>query len=149
MARRSRGSTGRTYDMVFGNCTQESRDRCVGEVRYDSLPNHVAPAMNLANTPHFEGSKFQFLLTPNRRYQIEELGKTGIFHLESAPIEVGHNLLEDDFIEFTTNPYPVYQEWVSGERPIGAEPRTFQLSWEGETSTAFNPRVVESGRRRL
>ena len=124
-------------------------ERCVGEVRYDNMPRHDAKAMNLANTPHFEGSKFQFLLPTNRRYQIEEIASTGIFHMESSLIEVGHNLHDDEFIEFTTNPYPVYQEWFAGERPVGAEPRSFSLaSWEGQSTVALNPRVVGSSNRR-
>ena len=65
---------------------------CVGEVRYATLPHHDAPGMNLANTPHFETSQVQTLLVPNRRYQLLNVGQTGIQHAENFAMVVGGGL---------------------------------------------------------
>ena len=122
-------------------------DKCVGAVRYDNLPSDEAPPMNLANTPHFEGSQFQWLLAPNRRYQIEALSKD-ILHLEAFQMEVGHALLPDEFIEFETNVFPDHPMYVTGERQKGHVPLDFKLaSWDGATSTDRRDTYIENRRR--
>ena len=73
--------------LVWHSC-EANPAACVGNVRYDKLANARAFGMNLANTPHFEGSMHQFLLQPNRRYQIEAIsGPTGLIHMESFRME--------------------------------------------------------------
>jgi len=42
-------------DVPWHRC-ELAPELCVGPVRYATLPHHDAPGMNLANTPHFEGS---------------------------------------------------------------------------------------------
>ena len=72
-------------------------DKCTdGGVRYAdtssvTIARHNAPGMNLANTPHFEGSQFQWQLVTNRRYMIEVIGipPLGVLHLEAFQLEVG------------------------------------------------------------
>ena len=49
---------------------------CVGKVQYGEMARHHAARMNLANTPHFEGSQFQWLLPKNRQYIIDLHGKS-------------------------------------------------------------------------
>ena len=129
-------------------------DKCAdGAVRYADvstiqLARHDAPGMNLANTPHFEGSQFQWQLVPNRRYMVDIIGKTppdnapGLFHSEGFAIEVGQALQEGEWIEFATAPYPAFPrtQVPPGVRPIGALPLTFKLAgWDGATSIATRP----------
>jgi len=76
-----------------------------GAVQYPSMASHTIarmgpPGMNLANTPHFEGSKYQTQFVVNRTYMLEPITNEGIFHLESTTITVGNNLGPYDWIEF-------------------------------------------------
>ena len=81
--------------------------QCVGTTRYHQLPHYDAPKMNLRVTPHFEGSKFQFLLPANRRYLVESHTKQLMLHFEGLSMTVGQALRVGDFIEMETNPFSV------------------------------------------
>ena len=112
--------------------------------------------MNLANTPHFEGSQYEWQLPTKRRYMLEAISSVGIIHLEGFALEVGQALGDGDWIEIETNPFGAYPKThlTPGIRPIGALPLTFTLSgWDGQTSTAKREYREEDekfgGRRRM
>ena len=137
--------------------------RCAdGTVRYPSSASETIgrqspPGMNLANTPHFEGSQYESLLVTNRRYMIEPiLAGVGIGHLEQTQITVGQGLRDGEWIEFETNPIPAYLKThiAPGIRPRGALPTHVTLAgWEGITyhgSRPYNPTdETFGGRRRM
>ena len=130
-------------------------ERCVGPVRYDNLPSWSAPGMNLANTPHFEGSQFQFLLAPNRRYQIDGIISSGNMNLEQFKMEVGHGLRPDEYIEFETNPYGAYAATHVGvmARPWGSLPGRFAIAGaelaSSDTRASRPEDETFAGRRKL
>ena len=122
-------------------------EACVGTVRYDSLPKWDAPGMNLANTPHFEGSQYQFLLVPNRRYQIEAHTGSEILHLEEFMMEVGHALSDDEYIEFETNPFAAYPDYILGRRPHQALPLNFYIVNSAHMSSSSDQRQIDRRRK--
>jgi hypothetical protein len=89
-------------------------EACVGPVRYENLPSWSAPAMNMANTPHFEGSQFQWLLVPNRRYQIDGLISTGNMNLEQFRLEGMRAWRRDPShsCNHSTSPPPPHVRWL-------------------------------------
>ena len=117
-----------------------------GAVQYPSMASHTIarmgpPGMNLANTPHFEDSKYQTQFVVNRTYMLEPITSEGIIHLESTSITVGNNLGPYDWIEFETNPYPAYLKThiTPGIRPRGALPTKGILTTGAGVRTGPNP----------
>ena len=148
-------------DRVWYRCELVPEKCTDGGVRYAdtgtvTIARHNAPGMNLANTPHFEGSQFEWQLVPNRRYMVEVIGipPLGLMHLEAFQLVVGQALLANEYIEFETNPFHAYPKThlPPGIRPIGAMPQHFTLhGWEGRTVTAtrlYDPKDETFGGRR-
>ena len=154
------GSTQLYLTVPWHRCELVPEKCADGAVRYPDLSTQTiarySPSkMNLANTPHFEGSQYESQFVVNRRYMIEPISATGILHLEATAITVGQALKDGEWIEFETNPYPAYLEThlKPGVRPRGALPATVKLAgWESGTSVAEREKLPEDetfGGRRL
>jgi len=136
-------------EMLPKKCTE-------GAVRYPDFASMSPIGMNMANTPHFRGSKFHTQLVMGRRYQFDLMTKVGIAHLEATTVHAGQAMVDGEWVEVATNPYGAYPKTTlpPGIRPIGALPSTFKLNGiDGVSYTA--KRIYDSeddtfgGRRRL
>eukprot|EP00966_Prymnesium_polylepis_P247192 5716114-Prymnesium_polylepis.1 len=117
------------------------------------MARHAAFQMNLANTPHFDGSQYQWLLPKNRQYVIDLRGsspQTAMMRLEEAALEVGQALGPDDWIELETCQLGAYKVGNGGgidTRPVGSLPDVYTLSmFDGVTYTYNRPKMA-AGRR--
>jgi hypothetical protein len=129
--------------VTWYNCELVPEKCTDGGVRYPSTSSKTIArrrpvGMNLANTPHFEGSQFQTQFVANRTYMVELLGIVGFMHIEKTAITVGQNLGPYDWLEFETAPFPAYLKTHvdPGIRPRGALPSQAVLQTQAAAAAA-------------
>ena len=125
-----------------------------GAVRYPDFASMSPVGMNMANTPHFRGSKFHTQLIMGRRYQLDVKSAVGIMHPEKTTVHIGQAMTSGEWLEIATNPLAAYPKThvPPGIRPIGALPQFFKMSIDGQSNVAKRAfsaaRETFAGRRR-